>query len=158
LTKNVKFLHKVAIVRNNQGQKEALILQRASDAKSRPNCWDLPGGNVEWPASGQASAADLHQADVAREVLEEANLVVDQKIFDLTNLVHFSSYFAAEKDIYTVICGWGINFSDTDQAEVKISDEHQAQAWVSLADLANYDFGGVKGEFVKHTISEALKK
>ena len=158
LTANVKFLHKVAIIRESDGEKQVLLLQRASNSESRPDCWDLPGGNAEWPVEGQVSVADLHQADTAREVLEEANLTVSAAIFNLDHLVYFSSYFAAQKEIYTVICGWMINFADSDQAEIKISDEHQELVWVSLADLENYDFGGAKGKFVKTTAERAIKK
>lgn len=156
LTNNVKFLHKVAIVRDQAGQKEVLILQRSADAVSRPNCWDLPGGNSEWPAPEQTSAPDLHQLDVAREIKEEANLVVTAELFKLNHLNYFASYFDSAKQIYTVICGWQINFSDTDQAEIIISAEHQAMAWVKLEELNQYDFGGVKGEFILETIKRAL--
>ncbi len=71
LTTNVKFLHKVAIIRELDGEKQVLILQRDSNSFSRPDCWDLPGGNAEWPIEGQVSTADLHQADTAREVLKK---------------------------------------------------------------------------------------
>lgn len=156
LTENVKFLHKVVIVRQEDGRKEALILHRPEDALSRPNCWDLPGGNVEWPAKDQVSVSDLHKLDIAREIKEESNLTVNPEIFTLAHLIYFSSYFASEKQIYTVICGWTINLDDTDQAEIKISDEHQAMQWVSLEQLPDFDFGGVKGEFVLQSIERAL--
>jgi len=156
LTENVKFLHKVAIVREQAGQKEVLILQRSSDSVSRPNCWDLPGGNVEWPKPEQASVADLHQLDIAREIKEESNILTEPILFDLSRLKYFSSYFDQAKQMYTVICGWRIDFAETDQAEIIISAEHQALAWVSLVDLPNYDFGGVKGEFILEIIRRAL--
>jgi hypothetical protein len=63
-------------------------------------------------------------------------------------LVHFSTYFDSDKQIFTVICGWLINYDATNRSEIKISDEHQQQAWVKEADLINYDFGGAKGSFI----------
>jgi 8-oxo-dGTP pyrophosphatase MutT (NUDIX family) len=99
LTDQVKFLHKVAIVQTQQEQKRVLILKRVNDASSRPNAWDLPGGNAEWPEAQQISAADLHQYDVAREVKEESNLLINPKIFDLAHLLYFTSYFEADRQI-----------------------------------------------------------
>jgi len=158
LTDRVKFLHKVVIINSASGQPQALILKRASDASSRPNAWDLPGGNAEWPAKMQESAANLHQLDIAREVKEESHLTVDPKLFNLDHLVYFSSYFEADRQIYTIICGWAVEFRETDQADISISDEHQAQAWISRDELDDYDFAGEKGQFIKEMISSAFIK
>jgi 8-oxo-dGTP pyrophosphatase MutT (NUDIX family) len=158
LTEKVKFLHKVAIVRTNQGQKEALILKRSSDSISRPNAWDLPGGNAEWPDMGQESTADLHQLDIAREVKEESNLLVEPSLFDFEHLIYFASYFEADRDLYSINCGWYLDFSESDRAEIKISTEHQEFVWVNSNDLNNYDFGGDRGRFVKNIINKALNK
>lgn len=156
LTDRVKFLHKVTIIRSSEERKEVLLLKRSAESTSRPNCWDLPGGNAEWPASEQVSVADLHQFDVAREIKEESNLTVKETIFDLAHLLYFSSYFDATKQIYTIICGWCINLDDTDQAEIKISHEHQDFSWANAKQLDSYDFGGVKGEFIKTMVERAF--
>lgn len=156
LTDQVKFLHKVVIVKTEQKQKRVLILKRASDASSRPNAWDLPGGNAEWPKENQLSVFNLHQDDVAREVKEESNLSIDPKLFDLKHLLYFASYFAADQQVYTVICGWGLTIEETDRAEIKISKEHQDQAWISQEELNNYDFGGAKGQFIKDIINKVF--
>ena len=158
LTQKVKFLHKVAIVRVNQDQKEALILKRSSDSISRPNAWDLPGGNAEWPSLEQDSVANLHQLDIAREVKEESNLLVEPGLFDFEHLIYFASYFEADRDLYSINCGWYLDFSESDQAEIKISREHQEFAWVSLNDLNSYDFGGDRGQFVKNILNKAFNK
>ena len=158
LTKNVKFLHKAVVIVNGK----ALILRRNPDSKSRPSCWDLPGGNSEWPSLNQSSQANLHQLDVAREIEEETGLVVASKYFTLDALVYFSSYFASDKQIYTIICGWQTldswieNSFSAKFPEVIISDEHTDYVWVSEAELANYDFGGVKGQFVVDIIKAAF--
>ena len=102
--------------------------------------------------------ADLHQLDIAREVKEESNLAVNPEIFDLEHLLFFMTYFEVDRQIYTVICGWGINFTDTDQEVVKISDEHLDQAWITLEELDNYNFGEAKGEFIKDMIKNAFSR
>ena len=158
LTENVKLLQKAAIIRDNHGEQEVLILQRTADAASRPNCWDLPGGNSNWPKDLESSAANLHQADVTREIEEETSLKTDPKNFTLDNLAHFSTYFEQSKQIFTVICGWKLDAAATDGVEVQISDEHQAFEWVTEENLPNYDFGGDKGKFVLDTIVKAFAK
>jgi len=158
LTNRVKFLHKVVIIKTESEQKRALILKRASDASSRPSAWDLPGGNAEWPTEEQLSDFDLHQYDIAREIKEESNLLVNSQVFDLDHLLYFASYFEADRQIYTVICGWGLALEETDQAAIKISEEHQDQAWINEEELVNYDFGGERGRFIKDIIKKAFIK
>ncbi len=51
-----------------------------------------------------------------------------------------------------------MEFRETDQADISISDEHQAQAWISRDELDNYDFAGEKGQFIKEMISSAFIK
>jgi len=158
LTDRVKFLHKVVIIKTEQEQKRALILKRVSDAISRPNAWDLPGGNVEWPKKDQLSAANLHQDDIAREIKEESNLLLSPKLFNLDRLIHFASYFDADKQIYTVLCGWTVKIEETDQAKIMISPEHQDQFWISQEELNDYDFGKERGQFIKDMINNAFMK
>lgn len=171
LTPNVKFLQKAGVIINNR----VLILRRALDAKSRPGCWDLPGGNCEWPAKNQVSTANLHLQDIAREVEEEIGLRVPASAFAFSQLVHLSSYFDSSKQIYTIITGWKVatnmlqkkqqNFvekthSQTASAKslppIQLSSEHTEHAWIKLTDLANYDFGGEKGSFLVDIIERSF--
>lgn len=158
LTVNVKLLQKAALIRRQAGQAQVLLLRRSSDALSRPDCWDLPGGNSEWPVSEQPSAADLHLADIVREIAEETGLQVAPTALRLDRLTYFSTFFDADKQIYTVIAGWLVDFADTNQAPVQISAEHQDFAWVAAAELNTYDFGGDKGVFVVEMIQQAFAK
>lgn len=158
LTENVKLLQKAAILREGEFGAEILLLKRSPDSFSRPSCWDLPGGNSEWPDQNQTSSADLHLGDIKREIFEETSLVIDTNTLNLDKLAHFSTYFDQEKQIFSIICGWLINYDETNQNEIKISDEHQEQAWVKEVDLVNYDFGGVKGAFVLDIIKQAFIK
>lgn len=157
LTDNVKLLQKAAIIRQ-QDSLEVLLLKRSADAKSRPNCWDLPGGNSEWPEADQSSVANLHVDDLKREILEETNLSVSGETLTLDSLTHFSTYFDSDKQVFTIICGWLIKHLSTDQNIIKISDEHQEYVWVKEADLNDYDFGGVKGVFILDIIKKAFVK
>lgn len=160
LTRHTKFLHKVAIVVDHK----VLLLQRTQSAESRPGCWDLPGGNSEWPATTVIEpTANLHQADVAREIAEETGLQVSADYFTLSTLNYFESFYQPSNQIYTIICGWqvtdpaGIGLATSvDQLTVTISAEHQRYAWVSESELKQYDFGGAKGEFVAQIASRAL--
>ncbi len=161
LTRHTKFLHKVAIVVDGK----VLLLQRSQSAESRPGCWDLPGGNSEWPATSVTQpTANLHQADVAREIAEETGLQVHADYFTLSTLNYFESFYQPSNQIYTIICGWqvtdpaGVGLATRiDQLTVTISVEHQRYAWVSESDLAQYDFGGAKGEFVMQIASKAFE-
>lgn len=158
LTTQVKLLQKAAIIRTQEGEVQVLLLKRSPDALSRPNCWDLPGGNSEWPATDQLSAADLHLADLAREVEEETALQVVPSAFQLDQLTHFSTFFDADKQIFTIIAGWAIDFAKTDQNEIQISSEHQDFAWVRASEFEQYDFGGDKGFFVVDIVKNAFSK
>lgn len=155
LSKNIKLLHKVAIIDAN---KQVLLLKRSSQAKSRPSCWDLPGGNSEWPVNIGHPSRDLHKLDIAREVWEEIGLRVSPEDFSLDKLVYFSTYFDPKKQIYTVICGWALtSFIDSLQ-HVSISDEHSAYQWIKQKQLQDFDFGAEKGQFIKDMINNAFKE
>lgn len=158
LTENVKLLQKAAVIRQSDSGLEVLLLQRSENALSRPNCWDLPGGNSEWPEQSQLSVANLHLKDIQREIQEETALEISENAFDLDKLVHFSTYFDSEKQVFTVICGWLVIFSSPSQTEIQTSSEHQNYIWASQANLENYDFGGDSGAFVLDTIQKSFAK
>ncbi len=160
LTRHTKFLHKVAIV----AEQKVLLLQRSSQAQSRPGCWDLPGGNSEWPTGVTAPTSNLHQLDVAREIREEVGLEVAASHFVLGNLNYLESFYNPETEIYTIICGWQITDlakvglpSALNELKITISPEHKGFQWVSEAELANFDFGGAKGAFVCEIANQALQ-
>lgn len=158
LTENVKLLQKAVIIRQNGQVVETLLLKRSLDAKSRPGCWDLPGGNSEWPATEQSSAANLHLQDLQREVAEETGLSIDKNLLTLDKLTHLSTYFAGDQQVYTIICAWLINYPSTDQNEIHLSDEHQEYVWVTEDQLVSYDFGGARGAFILDMIKQAFAR
>jgi len=153
LTANVKLLQKAVLIHNSS----ILILLRDPNSKSRPNCWDLPGGNSEWPQESEVNMQNMHQEDIAREIKEETGLTVFDQHFTHDNMVFFRTFYESQKDVYSIITGWKVEMpSDFDRSQVELSDEHVAQKWISIGDLSDYDFGGKKGEFVKDIIRGAM--
>jgi len=149
LTDNVKLLQKAVIVKGNK----ALILKRSVDSKSRPGCWDLPGGNSEWPKDTSKYLENSYKEDISREILEETGFNVSSSLFVGEKMVYFGTYFEATKQVYTVICGWKVSdISDIDASQVKLSSEHTENTWISLDELVKYDFGGEKGKFIVEMI------
>lgn len=145
LTNRVKLLHKVAIF--SEGQ--VLLLKRSPNSPSRPNCWDLPGGNSEWPKAGE-SDFDYHQKDITRELQEETHLSIETTHFSHQNLVYFRTYYDADKDIYTIICGWHLSLDTL--PKIILSHEHTQFKWAQLTNLDSYNVGGQAGEFIKDII------
>lgn len=160
LTKDVKILQKAVLVHEDA----FLILQRSENSKSRPLCWDLPGGNSEWPkpvldSTGEAqNQENLHQKDIAREILEETGITIIDEHFTFENMVLFRTFFDVEQEVYSIIIGWRVELPDDfERSLVQISHEHINHEWISYDALHEYDFGGKKGEFVKDIIRGAVK-
>ena len=144
LTKNVKFVHKAAIIHNNR----VLLLRRSQNETTRPNCWDLPGGNAEWPTS-TTTMSDFHRADIAREVLEEAGLNLNFTLFTPKRLCILQTYFEPNREMYTIRCGWRIDLPHEElQPPITLSKEHTEYAWLSFDEALRADFGGQGGSFM----------
>lgn len=155
LTQDVKLLHKIALVADDQ----VLILKRSPTASSRPEKWDLPGGNSEWPADQSTIQINLHQPDLVREVQEETGIILGEKDFLIENLVYFATFFEPDKQLYSINCGWVVqlNYDFKDQPEIKLSLEHTDYSWISLSQLDYYDFGGLERDYETAIIRKALK-
>lgn len=167
LTKNVKLLQKAALWHNGK----VLILKRSSDSKSRPNQWDLPGGNSEWPVgdglhagvsgmgkpelrSGEKSEdgfiRDLHKDDVVREVFEETGIELKRE--DVKKCVHIGTFFDGQKQVFSIILGWEVKLAeDFREDSVLLSDEHSDLAWMRKDESGEFDFGfaGDEGGFIR---------
>lgn len=154
LTEQVKLLQKVVLVHGGK----VLLLRRSGTAKSRPECWDLPGGNSEWPEQGRAGFG-LHREDLVREVYEETGIELEADSVQQSNLRYFETFFDAEKQVFSVICGWKIELPRLGYSEaVRLSAEHSKYMWVLPEEVTQYDFGGKNGEFVKDIIMSSLEK
>lgn len=138
LTDQVKILHKVAIIADNQ----VLLLKRHGQAHSRPSCWDLPGGNAEWPKQTALPLLQhLHRADAVREVLEETGIQIEEK--QITAPVFFDTVMEPASQIYTIIVGWRVVLLA--KPEIVISAEHTEFTWVSPDLVSQFDFGFAGG-------------
>ena len=148
-------MHKAAL----RVEEKVLILKRAPEAKFRPNKWDLPGGNCEWPDQLKEPTLNPHQADVAREIFEETGVTVSSDQFDDNNLVYFASYFEPDKQLYSVNCGWQVlNLPESTLKQIKLSPEHTAFAWITLDELGQYDFGGPDRNYETKIIRRVLER
>ncbi len=148
LTEQVKLLQKAVIMADG----ELLILKRSPHALTRPAQWDLPGGNCEWPQS-ITDVANPNLPELFREIQEETGIVVDANSLSAVPL-HFSTYFEADKQVYTIIVGWKILLPA--QPAVVISDEHTEFAWIKLDQFDRYDFGfaGKSNGFIRKMVSQ----
>jgi len=132
-TDDIKFLQK-AVVFHPDEDDLFLALKRSPDSFSRPNDWDLPGGNVLF--------GELHEDSLRKEIEEETGLEVD-------NFIPVQAITNYEKGIYFLFLGF---LCRAKSREVKISAEHTEYRWVSkeeftglkpaqyLVDLVNITF------------------
>lgn len=146
LTSQVKLLHKVALL-SQDGL--ALLLRRSEDASSRPNKWDLPGGNAEWPDSKDFLEIErgLHEHDITREIVEETGLEVFPELLSLAP-VFLDTTFQKEKDVYTIIIGWKVKLSGVStELPIKLSAEHSEYRWTRPEEINTFDYGFAGGDF-----------
>ncbi|GEM_PF-425028 len=152
LTEHTKLIQKAVLV---SGEK-ALLLKRSADSKTRPECWDLPGGNAEWPEITD-NQAGLHAQELVREIEEETGIAVDAQVFARSTPILFDTYFEADKQVYAVITNWLVELPDSfPEDQLVLSDEHTEYAWTSLEELKNFDFGGERGNFIVESVETAL--
>jgi 8-oxo-dGTP diphosphatase len=112
-TDDIKFLQK-AVVFHPENEDLFLALKRSSISHSRPNEWDLPGGNVLF--------GELHENSLRKEISEEANLEIE-KICPMQVVTNYDK----TKEIYYIFIGYRCK-AKTDQ--IKISEEHSEYKWV----------------------------
>lgn len=149
LTQNVKLLQKAALWHDGK----VLILQRSSDSATRPEKWDLPGGNSEWPIDATENLRDLHVDDLMREVFEETGIELKKE--QVKKCVYIGTYFDFDREVYSLILGWRVELDrDFREEDVLISDEHKDFTWITAEEFGEYDFGfaGGKDGFIKEIV------
>lgn len=158
LTKEVKLLQKVVLTSTDQ---KILLLQRSADSFSRPECWDLPGGNSEWPESMGSGVVQrhLHLTDLSREIIEETGLHIEVMSKPHTySPIYFDTIFEPTTRTYTILVGWKFQVSAEQVRQgIKLSREHQLFAWATLDEALRYDFGfaGGKSGFITQILLSA---
>lgn len=112
---DMKFLQKAVIYHPKENK--ILALRRQSDAHSRPNRWDLPGGNLLFGKNNLDS--------LVSEIAEETSL----KVEDIRPIQVVTKY---EKGIYYLFIGYSCKAISSN---VKISDEHSEYRWVTAEEF-----------------------
>lgn len=113
-TDDIKFLQK-AVVFHPDKKGLFLALKRSANSFSRPNDWDLAGGNVLF--------GETHEESLRKEIREESNLEVENLI-----PAQVVTSYDKEKEIYYLFIGF---YCKARNFEVKISDEHSEFRWVT---------------------------
>lgn len=126
-TDDIKFLQK-AVVFHFKNKQKFLALKRPADAFSRPNDWDLIGGNVLY--------GELHDKSLRREIKEETNLEVDDCIpvqiittYGPKNIITPNKY---TDKIYTIFNGF---YCQAISDKVEISEEHSEFRWITQTEF-----------------------
>jgi|ETN02SMinimDraft_4_1059925.scaffolds.fasta_scaffold121767_2 ADP-ribose pyrophosphatase YjhB (NUDIX family) len=127
---NVKILLKPIIKKGNK----FLILKRSADDKNRPNCWDFPGGNLEFGENAMEA--------LKREIKEESNLSVKN-----IKPLQVISEKDKKKNLFWVRIGYTSEYSG---GEVKISEEHNDYKWVTKAEFLKLESADYLMEFAKN--------
>lgn len=130
-TDDIKFLQKAVIYHPTENK--FLALKRPANAFSRPNCWDLPGGNVLF---GQ-----LHLDSLQEEIREETSL----KVTDVKPIQVVTSH-DKEKEVYNLFIGYK---SIATSPDVKISDEHSEFKWVTKDEFLKLESADFLQDLVK---------
>lgn len=131
MVKQVKILQKVALIFKNK----VLVLKRTGTDEVRPNCWDLPGGNVD-DRDVILSARNVLSEALAREIKEETGLEVLEKDIEF---VWFNKGMRNPTGELMMWLGYKVVLDS--ESRVKISKEHTQFSWVSSDEYFKLDFG-----------------
>jgi len=127
---NVRILLKAIIKKEDK----ILALKRPTDAYSRPNCWDLPGGNLEYGENATEC--------ITREIGEETSL----KVKNLRPF-HVISESDPKKNIFWVEIGYVCEYV---RGDVKLSSEHSEFRWLRIAQFLKLKSADYLREFINH--------
>lgn len=108
-----------AFIFNRSGK--VLIIHRTETAPSKPNCWDLPGGGIDFGEDPLKS--------IKREIKEETGLEISElQPFDLTSKINDLGEFWVS--IAYRACAKSEN--------VRLSFEHNDYKWIGVDKLPDF--------------------
>ncbi len=121
-----------------------LILQRHKDEDIYPNMWELP--------SGKREPLEPSEDSLIREVKEEAGL-------DVKIIMSFSVFDYQIEKPDEIRDSTQVNFLVTpaNNAEVKLSGEHQAFAWITKDEIDKYELTDATKNVIKKAFEVAAK-
>jgi 8-oxo-dGTP pyrophosphatase MutT (NUDIX family) len=136
-----------------------LITKRSSDKKAFPGLWTVPGGKLELkdyknkPKDTSSHWYNIFENLLRREVMEETGLSINN-INYLTSLA-----FIRPDGVPTIVISL---FADYATGVVKLNEESEDYAWVSLEEAKNYELiEGIYEELEmldKHLRGEKIKE
>ncbi len=125
-----------ALVFNIKG--ELLTLFRTETAPTRPNTWDLPGGDLDFGEEPDKA--------ILREIKEEIGLKVeDLKIFDA------EAHIIKDENIHWITLGYRCVALTTD---VILSWEHSDYKWVTPEEFLKLESAPKLQRFVRNSIKQ----
>ena len=132
-------LHRIvptAVIYREEEPRRYLLLKRSPDKKVHPNQWTVPGGGVERadyenrPMDFEGGWRQVVEDALQREIAEESGV----EVTDLQYLT--STTFIRPDDVAVlVLTYYGCYVS----GEVTRDEDSVADAWVSVAELDDYD-------------------
>lgn len=122
-----------AIIINKKG--EILIIFRTKSAPTRPNSWDLPGGDLEFGEDAQES--------IIREIREETGLKVNGlRPFDVEAKINSNS------DYWITVA----YLACTNDGKVILSSEHNKSMWVNISKFLELNTSPRAERFIKNLV------
>lgn len=131
--------------------KKCLILKRSEKEIAHPGLWGVVGGKIEWddlrnnpPTRQNHNITDwqgLLEKQLAREALEESNLVIDDAKY-LESVV-----FIRPDKVPVVLIQYAVKWK---KGKVKIANEFDDFAWVDAKSVEKFNcIQGIPGEIAK---------
>lgn len=137
---NVKYILKAVIFSPDD---KFLTLKRSHHDRSRPNAWDLPGGNLEVQqildyasASGKGDENDILIKALRDEIQQETSLEIDKQTFQS---LHNGSGFNPDKQSFVIVLGYSCRTPDS--SRLRISNEHSDAKWVTREEFLRLEVG-----------------
>lgn len=130
---NIIGVSQKAIVLNKEGR--MLTLFRTETAPTRPNTWDLPGGDLDFGEDATKS--------IIREIQEETGLSVENiRPFDVESVINDNGDFWVTVAYYACVA--------TD--EIKLSSEHNQYMWLLVEEFLKINTSARAQKFVENLI------